>query len=293
MPTMPKSPDSLARPYRSHKVRACDHCRKRKSRCTLDIPGRACVMCRVADVVCCYDEIREGPRKRARVSDPGTLPSGVGDGLLTENESRQSASRSTIQDLERVDQVDLNEKGSEFAHIVGPILANDAQVVEQFMLPETRTGDTEAPYNVYSSEKEKPILYTKVCRRRPGFRSSGCAGAKEREILEQILGPFANELVDLYAKALHSKLFSLTMSQILQQNSPLIPHPGLEVPQRLRKPRYGRVRDLRHFPPILGFIACPSETSSTGHDLCVEPRSQGLTRGLPQSKALHNPISLD
>jgi hypothetical protein len=91
------------------------------------------------------------------------------------------------------------DRASESAHIVGPILASDAQVVEQYMSPENRDGDAEVPYNVYSNDKEEPILYTKVSRRRPGFKSKGCAGAKQRQILEQILGPFANELIDLYA----------------------------------------------------------------------------------------------
>lgn len=35
-----------ARPYRSHKYPACTRCHKRRSRCTIETPGSACLLCR-------------------------------------------------------------------------------------------------------------------------------------------------------------------------------------------------------------------------------------------------------
>lgn len=35
-----------ARPYRSHKYPACSRCHKRRSRCTIETPGSACLLCR-------------------------------------------------------------------------------------------------------------------------------------------------------------------------------------------------------------------------------------------------------
>ena len=55
------------------------------------------------------------------------------------------------------------------------------------------------PYNVYSSDPRKPILYTTVSRRRQGMRVGIPPGENQKEILEQILGPFKDDLVRLYA----------------------------------------------------------------------------------------------
>ena len=61
-----------ARPYRSHKVRACDLCRKRKSRCTVDIPGQSCLLCRVQGADCHYQE--EANADVSVLSAPDTKP---------------------------------------------------------------------------------------------------------------------------------------------------------------------------------------------------------------------------
>lgn len=84
--------------------------------------------------------------------------------------------------------------------IVGPMVAEDAQVIEQHMPPEQSSHSEEPkshPYNVYSSDPRKPILYQTISRRRKGMRVGTPPGENQKEILEQILGPFKHDLVRL------------------------------------------------------------------------------------------------
>ncbi|GAD93400.1 C6 transcription factor [Paecilomyces variotii No. 5] len=90
---------------------------------------------------------------------------------------------------------------NESVHIVGPVAAEDAQVIEKFMPPERSNKSPESrknPYNVYSNDPRKPILYTTVSRRRQGMRMGNPPGENQKEILEQILGPFKDDLVKLF-----------------------------------------------------------------------------------------------
>ena len=41
-----------SRPYRSHKIPACERCRKRKARCTIDLPDQPCLLCRLQGGTC-------------------------------------------------------------------------------------------------------------------------------------------------------------------------------------------------------------------------------------------------
>jgi hypothetical protein len=94
---------------------------------------------------------------------------------------------------------------NESVHIVGPVAAEDAQVIEKFMPSERSNKSVETgkkPYNVYSNDPRKPILYTTVSRRRQGVRLGFPPGENQKEILEQILGPFKHDLVKLYVKSL-------------------------------------------------------------------------------------------
>lgn len=85
--------------------------------------------------------------------------------------------------------------------IVGPVAAEDAQVIEKYM-PHERSNkspqEKKLPYNVYSNDPRKPILYTTVSRRRQGVRVGSPPGENQKEILEQILGPFKHDLVKLF-----------------------------------------------------------------------------------------------
>lgn len=220
-----------ARPYRSHKVRACDLCRKRKSRCTVDIPGQSCLLCRVQGADCHYQEepgsetpmptatdpiaTREWPPeqgldgmppppKRKRASDDISLPNPDRPREDTSSHFRRATSVGDRGSQFR--RLGVDDPQNESVFIVGPVVADDAQVIEKHMPPERTSKSVEPkshPYNVYSSDPRKPILYTTVSRRRQGMRVGIPPGENQKEILEQILGPFKDDLVKLYVFALN------------------------------------------------------------------------------------------
>ncbi|KAL2371790.1 C6 transcription factor [Blastomyces gilchristii SLH14081] len=231
-----------ARPYRSHKIRACDLCRKRKSRCTVDLPGESCLLCRVQGADCHY---REGPIKPVgtRFYDPNTGDSGTplsgsqtpqkrlrthqSPGLSgvptladeTPSPNRRSAPRSDSQ-ADHSSPRAFGEPFGESVHIVGPVAAEDAQVIERFMPSESskKRSDAKAPYNVYSNDPKKPILYTTVSRRRQGLRTTGIPGESQKEILEQILGPFKHDLVKIFLDRINSSFLIFDETSFLESN---------------------------------------------------------------------------
>jgi hypothetical protein len=87
------------------------------------------------------------------------------------------------------------------------VVADDANVIEKYMPPQRSNKSVEPrnnhPYNVYSNDPRKPILYTTVSRRRQGMRVGIPPGENQKEILEQILGPFKDDLVRLYASLVY------------------------------------------------------------------------------------------
>lgn len=269
----PRNISTGSRPYRSHKVRACDLCRKRKSRCTVDLPGQSCLLCRIQGAECHYREDLASPRGStlgvARLSNdhdankyhppmpdrdrdrdsaadavqPGsgrkrkydqlapaanttntsstsTTTTGPGSGpgpgqaatpiktiapqdvtgtpaaSVGDMPRTSSAAREKSQNADN-DRPGLGESLNESVHIVGPVTAEDAQVIEKFMPSKRKSPESNLPYNVYSSDPRNPILYTTVSRRRQGLRATGTPGESQLEILEQILGPFKHDLVDM------------------------------------------------------------------------------------------------
>ncbi|KGO71932.1 Transcription factor, fungi [Penicillium italicum] len=214
-----------ARPYRSHKVRACDLCRKRKSRCTVDIPGQSCLLCRVQGADCHYQEeanadasvlsapdSKSWPGPLAMEAVPGQKRKRSPDGLAHMGQNippRQpingpsphgttSSGGRRGSDSRRKD---IDDPQNESVLIVGPMVAEDAQVIEKHMPPERRSQSEEPnshPYNIYSSDPRKPVLYTTISRRRKGMRKGTPPGENQKEVLEQILGPFKHDLVRLF-----------------------------------------------------------------------------------------------
>ena len=214
-----------ARPYRSHKVRACDLCRKRKSRCTVDIPGQSCLLCRVQGADCHYQEEASADtsiistadtkpwpgaqpvepvsgHKRKRSPDRSPISSGhVPQRSSTNGPSPQGTNSSSGRrgsDARRKAYED--DRHTESVLIVGPMVAEDAQVIEKLMPPERSSLSEEPgnnPYNSYSTDPRKPVLYTTISRRRKGMRMGVPPGENQKEILEQILGPFKHDLVRL------------------------------------------------------------------------------------------------
>ncbi|KAL3472222.1 fungal-specific transcription factor domain-containing protein [Aspergillus californicus] len=212
-----------ARPYRSHKVRACDLCRKRKSRCTVDIPGQSCVLCRVQGADCHYQEEIGNDMPSSRGLEPSVWHSDhIGDSFHQgqkrkhtpdiNSPSRRSRQSENLPESRQTDSAmakrgsesrrhDVEDPQNESVFIVGPVVADDANVIEKYMPPHRSNKSVEPrnhPYNVYSNDPRKPILYTTVSRRRQGMRVGIPPGENQKEILEQVLGPFKDDLVRLF-----------------------------------------------------------------------------------------------
>ncbi|BCS29117.1 putative C6 transcription factor [Aspergillus puulaauensis] len=223
----PKTPSPAlnagARPYRSHKVRACDLCRKRKSRCTVDIPGQSCLLCRVQGADCHYQEEASTELPTPHGQEPAAWHSdSVGESFHAGQKrkrtpdlaspSQPSARRDGLSEIRRSDssvpsrgseprRQGVEDPHNESVFIVGPVVADDANVIEKHMPPQRSNKSVEPknhPYNVYSNDPRKPILYQTVSRRRQGMRVGIPPGENQKEILEQILGPFKDELVRLF-----------------------------------------------------------------------------------------------
>ncbi|TGO84476.1 hypothetical protein BPOR_0500g00020 [Botrytis porri] len=217
----PPSTLNESRPYRSHKIPACDRCRKRKLRCEADLSIGPCRICREQGVDCVRSEAsrtnkRTNPNrnstnnievssvrsiKRPRILDPSPSTSSRHENSFPEN---STAEQSGLQspDYSRQERHSVNGKSS---MIISPIIAEDVQLLEQYMESQARPerSKRERLYDTVSDNPQDPVIYLSVSRRREGLSSSERAGEKQKEILEQILGSNVRELVNLYFRHIH------------------------------------------------------------------------------------------
>lgn len=215
METQPPDESSVieeVRPYRSHKFPACDRCRKRKVRCIVESEGAPCTLCRNRRTECVQSEnTPNGKANEKRKNSP----------QIAENTPRRKRARQTITDLVQsgetvttsagnVDPVlDSNPssvvQGRTVSHedqssvIVGPATAEDVQAVNQYLAMRTPPGQQSANrYNTISDNPKDPILYLQVPRHRQGvLPSKSHPGISQKDILEQILGPLAEEVIEM------------------------------------------------------------------------------------------------
>ncbi|KAF7950360.1 hypothetical protein EAE96_007647 [Botrytis aclada] len=217
----PPSTLNESRPYRSHKIPACDRCRKRKLRCEADLSNGPCRICREQGVDCVRPEAprtskRTNPNtnntsntdtasvrllKRPRLLDPSSSTSPRHEDSFPED---STAGQSGLQspDYSRQERPNVNDKSS---MIIGPIIAEDVQLLEQYMESQARPERSRRGrlYDTVSDNPKDPVIYLSVSRRREGLSSSERAGEKQKEILEQILGPNVREVVNLYFRHIH------------------------------------------------------------------------------------------
>ncbi|RDW72849.1 hypothetical protein BP6252_06756 [Coleophoma cylindrospora] len=213
-------PAGTARPYRSHKIRACDLCRKRKSRCAIDTAGQPCTLCLSQGVQCQFNKPKT-PHPQIE-AQPRGLAKGITRSRLasTSTRHRPSASRPPLDQSHQWSFSDPTGKllstsesrgprlqsppianSSQSTHIVGPVAAQDAQVLEQYMSPDDGRPQEETSqtrYELYSVDPAKPVLYTLIPRRREGLPMTSDPGSKERAILDQILMPMQQEIITRY-----------------------------------------------------------------------------------------------
>lgn len=205
---------SLVRPYRSHKIPACAFCRKRKSRCTIDLVDQPCLLCRMHGAQC--------SRAMASIIDESSSPDTSTASLKrrrkdisykqSENNNTQQsrsprapACRSASRHSPTLDHRPVeNSASTQSSHIIGPAMARDAQILERYMSPTYNTAVSYArpnPYGVYSHDPRNPVVYMKVPRHRNMASSgNGTAGFKQFEAMEKIVEPLGPELCRVCVK---------------------------------------------------------------------------------------------
>ncbi|KAF7891765.1 hypothetical protein EAF00_008067 [Botryotinia globosa] len=133
-----------SRPYRSHKIPACDRCRKRKLRCEADLSNGPCRICREQGADCDRSEASRTRKhttpntnnikvpsvrslKRYRILDASPSTSLRHKNSFPED---STAEQSGIQspDYSRQERSNVNDKSS---MIIGPIIAEDDQLLKQ------------------------------------------------------------------------------------------------------------------------------------------------------------------
>lgn len=97
----------------------------------------------------------------------------------------------------------LGETANESSHIVGPTVANDAQVLDDYLslLPppgdETQRTTRRTPFSLYSKGPRGPVLYTSIQKRPVGVTRGNTVGLDRCETIERLVEPFGDDLVDL------------------------------------------------------------------------------------------------
>ncbi|KAL5338760.1 hypothetical protein BJX70DRAFT_408543 [Aspergillus crustosus] len=173
------------RPYRSHKIPACDRCRRFKRRCTGGAPDRPCVLCNLQEVPC---EYTSGPLQKSQGASARTAGRSTSQRAPLQSSAPNPLPRpsSVDGDIEQ-DEVgpdyhggpNQNRSKPELSMVASPVISEDIRILERYM-----------------SSQATP-------RQRPGLAMAENPGRQQKEILMQILKPYADELLDLYFQHIH------------------------------------------------------------------------------------------
>ncbi|KAL4923798.1 Zn(II)2Cys6 transcription factor [Aspergillus undulatus] len=230
-PITPTSPVS-ARPYRSHKIPACDFCRIRRSRCTQEIADQPCLLCRMHGATCSRaTNTPTVPAKRRRLASSQDTPGGrqrqqrptpsppTGDSNPGFAESAHQPANATRQSV-ATPGFSQNDASNQSGHIVGPAMARDAQVLERCMSSIHSTAVSYArpnPYSVYSDDTRNPVIYMKVPRQRNILPSgNGTAGFRQFEAMEKVVEPLGPKLCSVYFNNIHPSFPILDEKTVLE-----------------------------------------------------------------------------
>ncbi|THY88609.1 hypothetical protein D6C92_07563, partial [Aureobasidium pullulans] len=222
--TNPERPNSIhmeppagTRPYRSHKFPACTACRQRKIRCHFDQVAAQCTLCREKGWQCITAS--PGPsaqkRERASTSGPGERPAkrttqslgATEDGsprVQVRQPSRQASVIGTPAEASAEIAQPLDHPSTESTVIVGPVFQEDIQILGPYLSKgnEARQSSKERQ-TTSAGPGRNPLLYLSVPRRRRGLQPAKDPGSGQKLIIQQLVGPFAGDLVDLYFEYAH------------------------------------------------------------------------------------------
>ncbi|RDW82615.1 hypothetical protein BP6252_03727 [Coleophoma cylindrospora] len=221
---------SSSRPYRSHRIPACDFCRRRKSRCTQDLANRPCLLCRLHGVECSrggvqtqrsQDVPRPAPAPRKRIPKQQRIQQTT-EIRTASTTGQKAASMPPVGQTNPTSVADTTsqENPRQGGHIVGPVVARDVRILDQYMSPVYNLAMSHArpnPYSFYSDDPNNPIVYLKVPRHRGVVpQGNGTAAFKQLETAEKILDPNANELFNLYFDIVHPAFPILDESTVIE-----------------------------------------------------------------------------
>ncbi|KAE8379923.1 fungal-specific transcription factor domain-containing protein [Aspergillus bertholletiae] len=194
------------RPYRSHKVPACDRCRRFKRRCTGGTPEQPCVLCSLQEVPCMISsspKSSSSPRRRAkhdqrRTQTPRIAPStpintgpppAPANGDVGQEHIGRHYHGSPGQDQSKV----------ELSMFAGPVISEDIQILERYMSSKSSSLST----SERSGSRNTPVVYLRAPRLREGLTMAANPGKRQKEIVLQVLQPYTDELVRLYFEEIH------------------------------------------------------------------------------------------
>lgn len=198
-----------ARPYRSHRIPACDFCHRRKSRCDRTRLDEPCTLCRVHKKQC-VTRTTAHVRRPAKPDEPRESPAQLNSTTTTPENSLTSNCQDADMELNRPrrDATLVAAATGLSSHIVGPAVAPDVQMLEQYLSPRETGGAVSHvhpnPYSVYSDDPRNPVVYLKVPRQRTTTATgNGTSGFKQCEIIENILHPLGPNLIELSVACIH------------------------------------------------------------------------------------------
>lgn len=207
-----------ARPYRSHLQPACLACRRRKSRCHSDGRTEPCLMCQAHGTDCSYPPEPRVSRRRANGARTvvSRTPLVSGSSTTPEPAYRTTASNTitAIEDVRRrshrtqrtpVPSEQPHRPATAFTstedqqsnlHIIGPAVANDSQVLSEYLSrkPETPHDHAVAPV---PASRSRSVLFTRVDKRPLGTILDRNPAAQKLETIERIVEPWGSALIDL------------------------------------------------------------------------------------------------
>ena len=180
---------SESRPYRSHKLPACDFCRKRKVRCFLDRPDQACRLCRQREQSCVVSQTKH----KARIDETTSIHHGrpvIPEGSLVIGAESSDHANGREQFTSPTESNTL---------IANPTLAEDVDVLERYLTsqPATQSRLPKLSSRV-SKVTDEPVIYLAAPRRRPNLSAArSCHGKEQRDIMDQVLGTSREDVIEL------------------------------------------------------------------------------------------------
>ncbi|KAI6090616.1 hypothetical protein F4821DRAFT_21167 [Hypoxylon rubiginosum] len=213
-----ESPGSHGRPYRSHLHPACLPCRKRKSRCKVEVHSSSCLMCQAHGTNCSFPTSRE-PNLTPRNRTPRAPRSRVRDHLVSQHTSSSCSitNRSSGEENVAVDTlystsetfqsqcnqesqsspISIGDTDHENPHIISPAVTSDNQVLTDYLSTTSNANCGIRLIRPKRTNGSKQVLFTIVQKRPVGLTINPSPSYTKCEIIEKLLEPWTERLIDV------------------------------------------------------------------------------------------------